>query len=120
MRPEYGQRQQIARLTAGSGGRWLVTTEGSQSIWDLEKMTYLRSPRRNSVSGALERDHEQWKILQVLRWPQVGDYFHVLFEKPDAPQLANGMIIKFRTSSIIRSIERLVIRTDPARRRPGH
>lgn len=118
MKPEHSHRRQVVRLAAGSGGRWLVTTRGSQSIWDLEKMTYLRSPRRNSISGALDRDHHQWRILQVLRWPRVGDYFHVLFEKPGAPQLANGMVVRSRTSSIVYSIEELTVTPIPIRRRP--
>ena len=52
-------------------------------------------------------------------WPQVGGYFHVLFEKPDAPQLVKGMVIRSRTSSTIRPSEQLATTSHPVRLRPG-
>ena len=39
-------------LTAESTGRWLVTTEHSRHIWDLDQMTYTRFPEYPRLSGA--------------------------------------------------------------------
>ena len=34
----------VTELTPGMGGRWLVTTRGSQHVFDLNTMTYTRIP----------------------------------------------------------------------------
>ena len=54
------------------GGRWLVTTQGSTHLWDLDAMTYSRRPGPNSLSGGFAWDQQAMPITKVLRWPAVG------------------------------------------------
>lgn len=61
-----GPRQKVQRLTQGHTGRWLVTTQGSTHLWDLDAMTYVRNPRRCDMRRVLDWDGQKvpiWKVL---------------------------------------------------------
>lgn len=94
----------VTELTAGMGGTWLVTTQGSEHVWNLDDMTYMRIPGVHSLAGAFSHDGEAHPITRIGRYPRVGDVSVVWFDDPDNP-LTREL---FRQSSTIVSIERIV------------
>ncbi len=84
-----------------SKGRYRVTTQGSQHIWDLDEMTYQRLPGKSSAM--FEHDAAVLHIGDVQRWPAVGRTSFVWFDDPAHPQLLEH----WRQSSTIVSIELL-------------
>jgi hypothetical protein len=46
----------VHQLTPDMGGRWLVTTQGTTHVWDLDAMTYLRQPGPTTHAGAFPHD----------------------------------------------------------------
>lgn len=97
---DWSEGDEVSVLTRGMSGRWLVTTQGSQHVWDLDAMTYQRIPGRGSAQMA--HDHQTHPIVRVEVRPIVGGYFRVWFTDPDDPGWE-----QFRQSSTIRRIERL-------------
>lgn len=93
----------IEELTADTGGRWLVTTQGSTHEWDLDAMTYKRIPGPESRAGAMLQDGEAMKITGVDRYPEVGATSFVWYDDPVHP----FAIEQWRQSSTIVSIEKL-------------
>jgi len=63
-------------LTPDLGGRWLVTTQGSTHVWDLDAMTYERRPGPESPAGAMAYDGIPHRITRVERWPEVDRPAH--------------------------------------------
>lgn len=96
----------VDELTADMLGVWLVTTEGSRSIWDLEDMTYTRTPLNDGISGPRLWDGETKPILQVLKWPQIGHPSGLSFIRDDVPR-EEGLVVRTRLTSEVQSIERL-------------
>lgn len=89
----------VDALEPGMGGLWLVTTQGSEHIWDLDKMTYRRIPGAAQFAG----DDETHAVTRVSLWPRVGQVFLVWYDDPEDP----SRLDQFRRSSIVRTIERL-------------
>lgn len=92
----------VAALTARDTGVWWVYTQGGTvHIWNLDAMTLLRSRGGDSPTGAMRFDGTPQQILDVGRWPAVGDGFVVAFQHPIDPE--RGVV---RGSSDIVRIER--------------
>jgi hypothetical protein len=89
----------VNALEAGMTGRYLVTSRGSQHVWDLDKMTYTRLP--GETSQLFPYDGQAMEINKVEVWPAVGLVSRVIYDDPDVPEA----IEHFRQSSLIRSIE---------------
>lgn len=87
-------------LKPSDRGRWLVTTQGSTHIWDLDRFTYTRLPGPNA-SGRFEYDAQPMRITAVARWPKVGDVSKVFYDDPQYPL----DLEQWRVSSRIVSIE---------------
>lgn len=92
----------VTVLTAASTGVWWVRTQGGTvHVWDLDEMTLLRARGVDSPTGAMRFDGDAVEILDVGRWPVVGQGFLVAFQHPTDP-----LRVVVRTSSDIERIER--------------
>lgn len=89
-------------LTSDMTGVWLVTTQGSQHVWDLDAMQYMRIPGPHSLAGQFDFDEQYHRMTCVGIWPEVGRVSVIWFDDPDEPFLEH-----YRVSSKIASIERL-------------
>lgn len=94
---------QVEELTAEHTGRWLVTTQGSRHVWDLDEMTYMRLPTEASKSGAMPHDGRPVRIDRVVWWPKVGERSWLWFDDPQYPLFVEH----YRINSVIKRIERL-------------
>jgi hypothetical protein len=91
----------VTELTADIGGRWLVTTGGSEHIFDLDARTYTRL--RGAGRGRFIGDSKPLRLYAVEQFPAVGEHFRIrLFDC-----VPSGLIL-WRVSSPITRIERLV------------
>lgn len=87
-------------LTPLDTGCWLVTTVGSQHLWDLDAGTYERLPGEGRASFA--HDARVVAISRVQQWPAVGSQSVVWFDDPD-----DALIEQWRVSSTIASIQQV-------------
>lgn len=89
-------------LAPESAGRWLVTTEHSRHIWDLDAMTYTRLPKHPE---ARRHDHDATvvRINRVVWWPKVGTRPYLWFDDPENPMF----IEHWRINTAVVKIERL-------------
>jgi len=92
----------VERLTEDMTGRWLVTTQGSTHLWDLDAMTYERRPGPDSHAGPFLYDGRPHPITRVEKWPEIGGQSFIWFDDPEMPDLFE----RFRRSSIITKIEK--------------
>ena len=92
----------VVELADGMRGRWVVASQGSTHLWDLDALTYTRRPGPASPSGAFDYDGIAHRITRVSRWPRVGDQSLVWFDDPASPFDTE----QFRRSSVIVSITR--------------
>ncbi|MBU8826962.1 hypothetical protein [Mycolicibacterium goodii] len=93
----------VEKLDPAMGGVWLVVSQGSQHIWDLDTMTYTRVPGARSLSGKFAMDGKPIPIARVERWPQVGATSLFFFDdSTDAARYEH-----YRQSSRIDSITRV-------------
>lgn len=92
----------VDALSAEMRGRWVVASQGSTHLWDLDALTYTRCPGPASPSGAFDYDDIAHRITRVSRWPRVGDQSLVWFDDPASPFDTE----QFRRSSVIVSITR--------------
>jgi hypothetical protein len=85
------------RLSPSNRGRWRITTQGSEHVWDLDAMT----ATRHHVDGLnpFPIDDRTMHNVTVHRWPVVGDVFQI--EYTEQPQ---SMRTERLQSSTIRSI----------------
>ncbi|MCB1257906.1 MAG: hypothetical protein KDB26_12415 [Microthrixaceae bacterium] len=91
----------VTELSADTGGRWLVTTEHSEHIFDLDALTYTRLP--GAGRGRFIGDGKPLRLFSVEQFPKVGGHFRIeLFDC-----VPSGLIL-WRVSSPITRIERLV------------
>lgn len=88
----------MERLSESTTGKWRITTQGSVHEWDLDAMTWVRT----QVDGLnpMSIDGKVLSLVEVLRWPEVGDVFMVLCT--ERPQQIRP---DWHRSSLIRSIE---------------
>ena len=77
-----GGHRDVEALTPEMNGSWLVKTQGSEHIWDLDRMTYTRIPSSHSRSGAFDFDHQTMLITRVERWPRVGSTSLLWYDDP--------------------------------------
>jgi hypothetical protein len=100
--PQWSPRTYVDTIDANSTGRYLVSTQSSQHIWDLDAMTYQHlSTKRGSGSP---QDTEVLPITVVERWPAVGCTSLLWFDELVETILP---IEHWRQSSTIVSIEQL-------------
>jgi len=93
-----GTPETVTELGPGMGGRWLVTTRGSQHVWDLDRMTYTRIP--GAGRGQFLGDGVPQRIWRIGTWPRVGSEFYLEWDWTyDSVQT--------RLSSTVQRIERL-------------
>ena len=78
-------RYRVDALTPEMIGSWLVKTQSSEHIWNLDHMTYTRRPRSRSRSGAFAFDHRPMAITRVERWPRVGSSSLLWYDDPTHP-----------------------------------
>lgn len=90
----------VTELTAASTGRWLVTTSGSEHIFDLDYRTYTRLP--GVGRGQFVGDCEPMRLYAVRVYPKVGTSFYVELDDPD-----DQLSVLWRLSSTVVSIERM-------------
>lgn len=105
---DHTAQRQVDALTPGLGGRWLVETQGSTHVWDLDAMTYTRAPGPRSLSGSFDFDQQPMPIAHIERWPQVGSTSLVYLDGPHEPERAE----LWRRSSRIVSITEIACPTD--------
>lgn len=92
----------VTELTASDTGVWWVSTQGGTvHIWNLDTMTLMRSRGGDSPTGAMRFDGAPVELLEVGRWPAVGQGFLAAFQHPTDP---NRVVL--RESSDIVKIER--------------
>jgi hypothetical protein len=89
----------MEKLGPETKGRWLVTTQRSQHIWDLDAFTYTRLP--GDTSQDFSEDGQEMKITRVERYPEVGEVSIVFYDDPEFP----AHFEQWRQSSTIVSIE---------------
>lgn len=81
-------------------GLWLVTTQGSEHLWDLDAKCYIRNPgpasKSRGIPGYFNGTALYWSHVEI--WPKVGSCFYTIFSGCDIP---------WHTSSTIRSIEKI-------------
>ncbi|MCB1257305.1 MAG: hypothetical protein KDB26_09385 [Microthrixaceae bacterium] len=94
----HTKAETVQELTADTGGVWLVTTQGSTHIWDLDSWTYTRRPGRGR--GNFQGDGVPQRIWSVGRFPKVGESFYV--ELDDTVDQ-----VQTRLSTEVRRIERI-------------
>lgn len=94
--------QPVNELTAELDGRWLVISQGSTHLWDVDNMTYSRFPGSASASGDFPYDAAPMPITRVDRWPAVGSTSLVWYDDPACPETREH----WRQSSIIDAIVR--------------
>lgn len=93
----------VDELSPGMTGTWQVTTQGSYHTWNLDAMTYTRTPQLHSRSGAFEFDNQPMAITRVERWPRVGFTSLVWYADPTNPHPSEH----WRRSSRIVTITRI-------------
>lgn len=91
-------------LDDSSTGVWLVTTVGSQHVWDFSRAPYIFWTRRPGVgSPSLGADGQAHRLTLVEAWPRVGASTLVFFDDPH-----DFVMEQWRISSPIVKIEELV------------
>lgn len=93
----------VTALTAESSGVWLVTTQGTQHVIDLDAMTYTRYPNAASRGGAFVADGSEQTIWRIDIYPAIGSSFLIWIDDPVAPET----VAHWRMSSTVKSIERV-------------
>ena len=83
--PVVDSRCHVDALVPEMTGMWLVKTQGSEHIWNLDHSTYTRLPGSRSRSGTFAFDHQPMAITRVERWPRVGFTSLVWYADPTNP-----------------------------------
>jgi hypothetical protein len=97
----------VTELVPGMTGQWLVRSQTSSHIWDLDNMTCTRRPGPASRSGTFDFDHQPVPLTRVERWPRVGATSLAYFDDPTEPD----HIEHWRQSSRIESITEILSTT---------
>jgi hypothetical protein len=82
-KPDRGRK--LDELIPGMGGCWLIVTQGSCHMWDLDSSTYIRIPGSDSNSGPFAFDRLPMAITRVDRWPRVGSTSLIWYDDPSNP-----------------------------------
>lgn len=91
----------MKQIKPGSTGRYKITTQGSEHLWDLDAMTWVRT-QKDGWNPMPDKDGVVVRIEDVLRWPKVGSGF--LVSCTTRPQQIRA---EWHQSSTIRSIEKI-------------
>lgn len=97
----------VEELTSESSGSWLVTTQGSQHIFNFDNFFYKRMPQ-DSSSGSFHYDNLELKISRIEIYPKVNSKFYIFVDDLDFPNLLEH----WRISSKIVSIQKISGETD--------
>lgn len=101
LQPEPGEH--VDALNPSMDGRWIVKTQGSEHVWDLDLNLYERHQLDGLNPMRCDRQPLALPPHNVLRWPEVGQVFIILVaDVSDDPHTFATM----RTSSLIVSITR--------------
>ena len=90
--------EDVQALTPEHRGRWLVTSRGSDHVFDFDAGTYHRTP--SAGRQVFVHDGRTMHLTRVERWPSVDGTFFIWLDDPDFPDLLEY----WRQSSPIRSI----------------
>jgi len=90
----------VTELSPGMKGRWIVQTQGTLHLFDLDKWEYSR--RQHDGLNPMRQDHEVVALPEdsIILWPQVGSLFRIVVSVDSY----SGYMGSVRTSSLIRSI----------------
>lgn len=91
----------VQELTPDMKGSWLVTTQGSKHIWNLDEMTYCRLHSTNL--NAMDYDNTVVRITRVEKWPAVGSSSLIFYDDLLNPVFKE----QWRICSTIVSIEKI-------------
>lgn len=92
----------VDALTPKMTGRWRVSTQHSEHVWDLDHGTYMRMP--SEASNLYSRDDNVVvRIAEVKEWPRVGCCSELVYDDLEMPDTFS----QWRRSSRIVSIERM-------------
>lgn len=82
----------VDRLNPETGGRWLVNTEGTRHIFDLDAGSYTRWPGRGTMS-TFDFDRTELPLTRFHRQPVVGGRFELDFDAwpPGCRDAADGV-----------------------------
>jgi hypothetical protein len=94
------ESETVTELTDASTGKWLIETQGSTHLWDLDEMTWVRTQRDGL--NPMDYDGKTLPIIHVKRMPKVGDTFFVWTS--DHAQAFYG---EWHQSSTIKSITKV-------------
>lgn len=89
---------EVNELGVESTGRWLVYTNNTCHVLDLDAQTYERHP--GPASGRFAGDSAVVRLTRVETWPQVGSSMMLWFDDPDVP----WAVEHWRVSSPVRRI----------------
>jgi hypothetical protein len=90
----------VNELTSSSTGKWIVTSQGSRHIFDLDNFTYKRIP--GDLSQNFSYDSEEVKLSSIKVYPKVSSSFYIFFDDLDFPD----SLEHWRISSTIVSIDK--------------
>jgi hypothetical protein len=95
----------IEKLEPGMTGSYLVTTQSSEHIWNLDTMEYTRLP--GEYSPSFDYDGNTVKLSYVQVWPEVGGRSSIVYNDLRYP----NAVEQWRISSTIASIEKITDNT---------
>lgn len=90
----------VEELTPGMTGRWIVQTQGTLHLFDLDAHEYER--RQHDGLNPMRQDHTRVALPDdaIIVWPTVGSMFRIVVSVDGY----DGYMGSVRTSSLIRSI----------------
>lgn len=90
----------VEELTPDMTGRWIVQTQGTLHVFDLDARTYER--RQHDGLNPMRGDRTVRSLPRdsIIDWPKVGSLFRIVVSVDGY----EGYIGSVRTSSLIRSI----------------
>lgn len=92
----------VDALRPGMTGVWVVHTQGSSHVFDLDRMTWRRIPSPSSGFGPQPTDGVEHTITEMRFWPRVGSLFVLWIDDCDSGVTKE----RWHRSSRIRLIER--------------
>ena len=90
----------VEELIPHMGGKWVVQTQGTLHVFDLDEETYERRLHDGLNPMRADREIVDLPPSSILKWPKVGEVFHIVIDVDDY----DGYFGTHRRSSQIRSI----------------
>lgn len=91
---------EVYRLDPNSTGRWLIHTNKTVHVVDLDARTYERRP--GPESKPFPGDNSPMSFTRIDLWPCIGQRMMIWFDDPRAPELFEY----FHLTSSVRKISR--------------